>query len=450
MKYRFSLRTALGGVFAMGILFALLANEVVEFERYRRQDKAISALSAPWNIVLCTNDYELRCVRGKVYSLLGVHMRMDTEMRLTSRLPREDLAAFAGVKDCFSLRSFYCQGAQIDDEELDLLAAAPHLQIFSLRNSPVTARGIRHLRRLPELRTLRIEKSIIPDDLAVELSALTKLKTLDVSGSTISDRAAAAIGASRSLEELDCTNSSLTDEGAAEFVKLPRLKTLTLAGTPITGAGLFRFAPSPTLTHLDLASRWGSWSEFEQVDPDHEARPLDISGLAGNRTIECLQLHGRSLGPASLAALGSLVGLRELGLIDSAADDATLQSLQGLPRLAILLVSGSEISDDGLKCCRKLPALKKLSLSRNRIGDKGLEYLKSAKSLEELDLVATNVTASGLLALKGHPSLKHVYVDMNLPDDSLAAVQQAISTFQIEQFGRYHSCDVELYRGDVP
>ncbi len=159
------------------------------------------------------------------------------------------------------------------------------------------------------------------------------------------------------------------------------------------------------------------------IFPDSRAtRPSSVSNCTAARSA-----------PASLAALSTLVGLRELGLIDSGADDATLQSLQGLPRLASLLISGSEIGDDGLKHCRSLPALKKLSLSRNRIGDKGLEYLKSAKSLEELDLVATNVTARGLLALKGHPSLKHVYVDPHFSDDSLSVARRAIRTFKIEQ-----------------
>ncbi len=431
MKYRFSLRTVLGGLVAIGMLFAILSNEIMEFERYRRQDDALAEL---FNIGVSSNDYPYPVsIRGKVYSLFGAPMDVATKIALLSPLPREHLATFSAVKDCFSLTSFNCNDGTIDDEELELLAAAPHLQDLSLKNSPVTARGIRHLRRLPELRSLQFGCRVISDDLAAELSALTTLKKLDVRCSTISDRAAAAIAASRSLEELDCGASNLTDEGAAQFVKLPRLKTLCLAGTSITGAGLFRLARSRTLTHLDLARHEFPWSEFERIDLNHEVRLLDISGLAGNTTIECLQLHGRSLAPASLAALSTLVGLRELGLIDSGADDATLQSLQGLPRLASLLISGSEIGDDGLKHCRSLPALKKLSLSRNRIGDKGLEYLKSAKSLEELDLVATNVTARGLLALKGHPSLKHVYVDPHFSDDSLSVARRAIRTFKIEQ-----------------
>jgi hypothetical protein len=89
-----------------------------------------------------------------------------------------------------------------------------------------------------------------------------------------------------------------------------------------------------------------------------------------------LHLQGVEVDEATVAAIGKLTGLEELGITFSALGDDKLSGLTGLKKLRVLRLNNTKVTDAGL--------LK----------------LKSMKGLKELEVRVTPVTGTGAMALE--------------------------------------------------
>ncbi|HWC90996.1 MAG TPA: hypothetical protein VG433_15110, partial [Pirellulales bacterium] len=83
--------------------------------------------------------------------------------------------------------------------------------------------------------------------------------------------------------------------------------------------------------------------------------------------------------------------------------DSTLQPIENLPKLKIVLLGNSKISDAGLKYLKKLSDLEKLWLPSTKVTDAGLTYLKGLSKLSAISLYKTKVTDTGMAKLSELP-----------------------------------------------
>jgi hypothetical protein len=104
--------------------------------------------------------------------------------------------------------------------------------------------------------------------------------------------------------------------------------------------------------------------------------------------------------PASLLPLlRKLPDLTELNAGNRKMDDAAMEMLAGLPKLARLGLYAASVGDDGLKVLKTLPSLRLLSVGGTRVTDAGLAHIKDLPLLESLGLRGDNITDAGLAQL---------------------------------------------------
>jgi len=136
--------------------------------------------------------------------------------------------------------------------------------------------------------------------------------------------------------------------------------------------------------------RYARWLDYVTV----EARGTMRVPLRGD---VCLQLGGT--GPADLAFLHGVSGLRELDLVGAQITDDALRHLARCTELTWLALDDTPVSDEGLRHLSGLTALEWLGLNRTRITDAGLAHLRELRALKHLGLAETAVTDAGLESL---------------------------------------------------
>ncbi len=113
-----------------------------------------------------------------------------------------------------------------------------------------------------------------------------------------------------------------------------------------------------------------------------------------------LGLCGYKISEEGMQAIGRLVNLRYLSLVDCRIAEDSCLELCSLGRLVDLNLSGSDVSDEDLQILRHLPALQSLSLSETEIDGNGLKYLVGLTSLISVDLRGTKVRGENLKYLR--------------------------------------------------
>jgi hypothetical protein len=101
-----------------------------------------------------------------------------------------------------------------------------------------------------------------------------------------------------------------------------------------------------------------------------------------------------------LPLLHRLPDLEELRIQSPNIDDAGMDRLEGLPKLARIGLASSAVGDDGLKVLRTLPTLRVFRIDGSKVTDAGLVHLKDLTMLEQLGLRGSQVTGSGLAQLR--------------------------------------------------
>ena len=157
--------------------------------------------------------------------------------------------------------------------------------------------------------------------------------------------------------------------------------------------------------------------------------PFDglLKELAGLKRLEALYLNYTSVPDVWLEDIGSLTGLRNLGL------------------------TATGLTDDDLKCLRNLKQLEGIVLNGNQITDKGLQELQHATRLQRLDLMGTQITGLGFAALSDMRSLTTLYLTGTQTSDAgleyIAALplkSLALCGTRVTDRGMAHVKDMEL------
>ena len=112
------------------------------------------------------------------------------------------------------------------------------LYSISVSSTQVTAKGIAHLKGLPNLHHLALVRTQLSDAALGQLGGLTKLEDLCLSQTDVSDAGLEHLGEMPRLREMDLSWTHVTDAGLTHLTGLPRLRNLDLSHTQVTDAGV--------------------------------------------------------------------------------------------------------------------------------------------------------------------------------------------------------------------
>jgi RNA polymerase sigma factor (sigma-70 family) len=232
--------------------------------------------------------------------------------------------------------------------------------LVTLADTPATDADLAHLKALPTVQTLALDRMKLTGRGLDYLTGLTNLSNLYMFGAVIDDA------------------------GLEHLKSVPHLLGLYLAGTGISDAGLKHV---PVLTNLKIL-----YLEKTRIT-DAGLDYLKATKITG------LYVADTAVTDAGLESLGELK-LADLGLSRDGITDAGLERLKTQSALWTLHLDGTKVTDAGLANLQNLTALRTLRLDETAVTDAGLEYLSGLTNLKDLNLTKTQVTAAGVRKLQ--------------------------------------------------
>ncbi|MCA9149418.1 MAG: hypothetical protein KDA92_08975 [Planctomycetales bacterium] len=138
-----------------------------------------------------------------------------------------------------SITAIGLDGDCVDDRALEGLSSLSNLESLTLSDATsVTDVGLRHICRIPSLRTLTISGSQVTDDAVGDIWKLPHLKRLILRGNKVSDEMLDGAPYDLTLEELEIADCGVTDRVADHLARMTSLKTILLNRTAVTEDGL--------------------------------------------------------------------------------------------------------------------------------------------------------------------------------------------------------------------
>ncbi len=250
----------------------------------------------------------------------------------------------------------------VTDADFGMLAKHPQLEWLQLSGVPqLTNDVVKHLRNMERLEFMQLDGTAITDDGLQQLPELKRLKSLRLNGTAARGLVLARFRGSP-LERFSCDH--LSDEGARLLSKFPKLVELSVGGSPITGAGLADIARLPSLQSLALAG--------------------------------C-----RDLKDADFAVLGTIYGLSNAYLINTAAGDLAAQGLARLNNMRDLHLGSDQLTDAGVRKLCEIVSLHSLTINSDAVNltDEAFVDLWRLTNLHGLTMSAPHVTGSRLSAM---------------------------------------------------
>ncbi|MEO1998944.1 MAG: hypothetical protein ABGZ17_27165, partial [Planctomycetaceae bacterium] len=248
---------------------------------------------------------------------------------------------------------------------------APEIDYRESSAMGLTDAGMVHLKHIPTLESLDIRMSHVTNAGLTQLLELDSLSHLALPVQ-IDDDGLAVLAEIDSLKSLDLSSSFITDVGLRHLLKIKQLESLRFDATYITTKTLQRLNELPNLVSIAV--------RFTDVDDET---------LVALKSLEYLtELHCAftSIGDAEIANLSDMRRLKSVNLAGTDITDAGMVHLKSLKQLEELVLFTTRISDLGLACLQDLMKLRTLNLSDTRITDRGLVYLKGLQDIEELEL----------------------------------------------------------------
>ncbi len=216
---------------------------------------------------------------------------------------------------------------QTTDDTLASVEDLDRLIEFNLaaagNNTKLTEAGLAHLRRLKNLRIVRIGDARVNDAALGDLARLPQLQELFLLHTDgITDTGWANLAKMTELRDLVLGSTGITASATRHLASLTKLRSLDVFANPITDAGL------PWLEDLKALHKL-SLSETGITD-------AGLSHLAGLTGLQDLDLSNNRVSDNGLRHLGALRQLRTLNLDDTGVSDEAVAELQaGLPGLVV-------------------------------------------------------------------------------------------------------------------
>jgi len=210
---------------------------------------------------------------------------------------------------------------------------------LALSRSAVTDAGLRSLRRLPNLKVLRLDHTAITDDGVKQLAGLRHLRELDLSNTRIGYAGLSAIRNLASLESLSVRNTAISQAGWQYLKALSRLQHLDISGARHGDAAAGVVCELPALTHLIM-----SYANLTSTGTEC---------LNGHDFLQVLDVSHNPVDDKVALVSSTLPRLLELNLSFTQITDAAVEHLASCGRLRNLNVTGSLMTLDGTLKLRK-------------------------------------------------------------------------------------------------
>jgi len=355
-----------------------------------------------------------------------------TEIHL--HCPNVTAAGLSHVWKHEGLNALGLRGASIGDADVANLESLAQLESLELCHTPITDKAVETLRRLPNLRSVQLEGTLVSHEAGSSLPrdfAYAGEETWGPAPSEEQREIAVALerdGAHVAVRQpISGTESKyyvtwshqLVDDRKLDLLeRLEALRGLVLAymsidhehWARIAGDGVSVSSPAHATDAPSNSGKGLRQLEF-LILRDVAVTDEDMVHIKKLAHLKRLSLRETRLTDAGLAHLPSLANLEELGLGGPDFTDAGLIHLAGLPKLKRLELSGGQFTDDGLGQVGALSQLEALWLWDNTsIGDAGLAHLAPLKNLQELVIDSPNITDAGLAHVAKLSSLTHLSV----------------------------------------
>jgi hypothetical protein len=226
--------------------------------------------------------------------------------------------------------------------ELESLSLDSYVGIERLGWMRFSAAGIRELRGLKNLKSLRLVGHEVPAD-AIDFPQLT---ALGLGHASIGDDVAKQIERLRELRSLELTYSRIGDDGLKAIAALPELRRFSFSGTTISDAGIEHLSHHPRLEHIKLRASGLTDRSLEHLSQIKTLTRLDLYG-SGQPGVA----PGRNFTAAGLTRLKNLPNLRTLWLTNLRLDGGyeVLQELRELHELHMMMCDVKEAELEALQ-----------------------------------------------------------------------------------------------------
>ena len=112
------------------------------------------------------------------------------------------------------------------------------INYVSLQNSDITDADLVHLRALPHLQALHLNRCSITDDSLAGIGRLSKLEQLSLGQTKITDNGLSQLARLLELEVLRLQKTSVSDAGLRTLRSLPQLRDVDVTKTAVTEQGI--------------------------------------------------------------------------------------------------------------------------------------------------------------------------------------------------------------------
>ena len=311
-------------------------------------------------------------------------------------------------------------GGEMTDALLERVSRLDHVTSLDLGGSKrLTAPGLAHLARMPQLREL------------------------DLSGTAVGDRELGVVRQLPQLEQIRLNGTAVTDAGVQHLASCDELRRVELGGTR-TGDGAIRalagkpklsdlrsgeFVTDAGLVHLRDLPVFRTWQggEISMGLTAYEAKPnyLLLRGSFTDRGMPALgALDGlfalnidNSRLPVTGAGLAPLVDLPHLGWLAFDAKDDAMPWIAAMPRLRFLLCQDTSAGDDGFVALSRSRSIEYIWGRRcYNLRSRGFAALADMPALRALSVSCKNVGDDALATLPRFPALEEL-MPMDVPDD---------------------------------
>jgi len=206
----------------------------------------------------------------------------------------------SGLSDARSQFTRRARATAITDRGMRYLSGSTRLKALGVSGARLTSEGLKHLRRLRNLRSLSLSDNAgIKDDGMESLAQLASLEDLGLDGTGVTANGVKQLRCLDKLRFLDLSrNPEITDEALRHVAHMANLESLYLDGTRITSRGLDHLKRLTRLADLTISSTGADSTSLERALPGCSVLP---SARATDEHIMLLLAAGPA-GPRQLLA----------------------------------------------------------------------------------------------------------------------------------------------------
>jgi hypothetical protein len=351
-----------------------------------------------------------------------------------------------------TLESLRCKRCRVDAQTLASLGKLSRLTDLDVElgtaalagpeRKGITHTSLAHLRRLQNLRRLKLAHARIGDRATVHLSQLTELRWLDLAHTRISDAGLQRLEKLRHLQWLSLRATRISSEGVAALRRLSKLRHLDLTATAVGDRALTVIRSLTRLRWLSLEATHLEGARLEALGQLHGLRVLKLGhstlpagALAAARgscknELEAPKPPGRKNGKerGGRTTSGKQPTSDITGGDESAAECRSCSCTNPkLPSsLHTLDVSGIPLQKSDVAAIGALPRIRNLWMVNCRLTGEALRPLERSRTLERLILSWNPLQVDDLEHLLPLVNLRRIVLrPSELPAQAIADFQAA-------------------------